>query len=119
MVLTCDRFSRAFAAFEFQSNMDKVIRWPWTGVFKRKFAFVLGSDLLYLLVEFSLSVAFNQECSVHDHSIADRLVRTRCKGCVAQQRIDLSNVSVCLISQRLFDQSTQLHASKVSRACCL
>src|ERR1043166_6183534 len=82
-LLTCHCLGGAFAAFEFQSNMYEVIRGPGTGVLKRQFAFVLGSNLLDLLVEFNFSIALNQKRSVHNHSIADRLVRAGGHCCVA------------------------------------
>src|ERR1041384_1193353 len=120
------RFGNAFAAFyrrtlaalfttlQLQTNVNEIIRRPWSSVLERKLPFVLRRNLFHFLIELSLTITFDQKRCVHDHAIADRLVGSRGDGRIAQLRIDLTNVGISLIRQRSFDQTPELHAREVS-----
>src|SRR6185436_950673 len=102
-----------FTTLKLQANVHEIIRRPWSSVLERELAFVLRSNLFHFLIKLSFTITLDQKRRVHDHAIADRLVRARSDCRVAQLRIDLANVSVGLISQCGFDKTSELHAREV------
>ncbi len=62
-----------------------------------------------------LGVARHEEGRVHDHAIADRLVRPRGNGHVAQRLEDLGDVALGACLQRRIDEPAVLHAREVGR----
>src|ERR1051326_5697330 len=56
-----------------------------------------------------------RETGVHDHLVADRLVRARGDGGVAQRLVDLAHVRVGLRLQRRLHHAPELHAREVRR----
>src|SRR5688572_23988825 len=105
--ISCYCFRSPVTALQLETNVDEIVRGPWTRVPKRQFVFVFRSNLFNLLIEFRLSIAFDEKGGVHYHSIADGFIRTRCDRGVAQLRIHLANVRISLIGQSSFNQSAQ------------
>src|SRR5438045_9096472 len=73
---------RPLAAFELEADVDEVVGRPRACVLEGELALVLGCDLFDLGVELLLAVALDEEGRVHDHLVADGLVRARGHGCV-------------------------------------
>src|SRR2546423_15070355 len=107
---------RPLAAFELEADVDEVVGRPGACVLEGELALVLGCDLFDLGVELLLAVALDEEGRVHNHLVADGLVRARGHSRVAQVVVDLADVRVGLLRHRRLDESAQLHAREVGRA---
>src|SRR4051812_46593812 len=101
-------------AFELQPDVDEVVGRPRAGVLEGELL-VLLPDLLDLRVERLLHFARDQEGSVHDHAVADRLVRPRRDRDIAQRAEDLRDIALGPRLQRRVDEAPVLHAREVGR----
>src|SRR5712692_2014481 len=63
----------ALSPFEFQSNIDEVVRRPRPSVLEGQLV-EAARDRLDLGVEGLFLIARDEKCGVHDHLVADRLV---------------------------------------------
>src|SRR5206468_10554551 len=78
-------------AFELEANIDEVVWRPWPGVFEGQLVVAL-TDVLHARIERSFKVSRDQERRVHNHAIADRLVRSRRDRDVAQRPEDFTDI---------------------------
>src|SRR5438093_13082455 len=102
-------------ALELEADGDEVVRRPWTRVAEGQLSLVPPSNLPDLLVEEVGLRATDEERRVHDHLVADHLVGTRSDRCFAQVVVNLPNVRVRLVGERLLHQAAQLHAREIGR----
>src|SRR5438128_1446924 len=102
-------------ALELQSDRDEVVRRPRPRLAERQLALVLLADVVDLRVEALAMVAPDEERRVHDHLVADDLVRARGDRRFAQLVIDLADVGVRLVREGLLDQPAELHPREVRR----
>src|SRR5438876_517107 len=102
-------------ALELQSNRDEVVRRPRPRFAERQLALVLLADVVDLRVEGLAVVAPDEERRVHDHLVADDLVRPRGDRRLAELVVDLADVGVRLVREGLLDQPAELHAREVRR----
>src|SRR4051812_44500777 len=93
----------AFSAFEFQTYVDEVVGRPRARVLEGELALVARGYLFNFGVELLLAVALDEEGGVHNHLVADGLVRARGDGRVAQARVDFADVGVGALGQRRLD----------------
>src|SRR5439155_9453592 len=100
---------------ELQPDVDEVVGRPRAGVLERQLL-VLLADFLDARVERLFLVARDEERRVHDHPVADRLVRSRRDRDVAQRAEDPGDVALGPRLQRRVDQAAVLHAREVRRA---
>src|ERR1700730_11142826 len=77
-------------AFELQPNGHEVVRRPRPRIAERQLALVALGDLLHFLVERCGPIALDQKRRVHDHLVADGLVRPRSDGRLAQVLINVA-----------------------------
>src|SRR5687768_13458212 len=75
----------ALRALELEADVHEVVRRPRSRVEERQLVLVLFRDLGDLIVEGPGLVTLHEERGVHDHLVADRLVRARGDGRVAQR----------------------------------
>src|SRR2546425_3952826 len=102
-------------ALELETDRDEVVRWPRTRVLEVQLSLVTLADLVHLLVELVLLGAGDQESGVHDHLVADHLVRPRGDRRTLKLVVDLANVRVGLIREGLLDEPAKLHPREVRR----
>ncbi len=98
-----------------QADSDKVIRRPRAGVPEGELAFVALRDFLHAPIEELRPITLHQKRHVHNHFVADRLVRTRRDRTFTQVLVDIANVRVGTVGQRLLNHAAELHACKVRR----
>src|SRR6266568_4804766 len=96
-------------ALELQADGHEVVRRPRAGVLERELALELLADVVDLRVEVVGLVPAHEERRVHDHLVADDLVRPRRDRRVSQVVVDLPDVGVRLVGERLLDEPAELH----------
>src|SRR5262249_1440268 len=101
--------------FQFQPDVDEIVRRPRPGVLEGELL-VLLADFLDAGVEGLLHLARHEERRVHDHAVADRLVGARGDRHVAQRAEDLGHVALGARLQGGVDQPAVLHAREIGRA---
>src|SRR2546430_6938298 len=79
-------------ALELQTDGHEVVRRPGAGVLERELPLELHADVVDLRVELLGLVASHEERGVHDHLVADDLVRPRGDRGVAEGVVDLAHV---------------------------
>src|SRR4051812_21959567 len=99
-------------ALQFQPDVDEVVRRPRSGVLERE-PLVLLPDLLDPRVERLLHLASDQERGVHNHAVANRLVRARGDRDAAQGVEDFGDVALGPRLQRGVDQAAVLHPREI------
>src|SRR4029079_19210221 len=104
----------SMGAFELEADVDEVVRRPGTGVLEGQLL-VLLPDLLDPRVERLLHLARDEKGGVHDHAVADRLVRARGDRDVPQRGEDLGDVALGPGLQRRVDEAAVLHAGEIRR----
>src|SRR5712691_3842106 len=102
-------------ALELESDRDEVVRRPGTRVAEGQLSLVTPSDVPNLLIEEVSLLATDEERRVHDHLVTDHLVGARRDRRFAQLVVDLPDVRVRLVGERLLGQAAQLHAREIRR----
>src|SRR5438876_1641633 len=97
---------------QLQPDVDEVVGRPRSGIAERQMR-VLGADRLDLGIEGDLAITRDEEGRVHDHLVADGLVRARSDGHVAQRLEDLADVALGACLQRALHQASVLDAREV------
>ena len=95
--------------------LTKLYGRPRAGVLEGQLVVALA-DVLDPRVERMLGLAADEKRRVHDHAVADRLVRARGDRHVAQRLENLGDVALGPCLQRRIDQPSVLHAREVGRA---
>src|SRR5213593_1586486 len=97
---------------QLQPDVDEVVGRPRSGIAEGQMR-VLGADRLDLGIEGDLAITRDEEGRVHDHLVADGLVRARSDGHVAQRLEDLADVALGACLQRALHQASVLDAREV------
>src|SRR3954466_6544297 len=80
------------SALELEADVHEVIRRPRASVAEVQTVSEALGDAVHGGVELGFAVALDQECCVHDHLLANRLVVARGHAHVAQCLVDLTNI---------------------------
>src|SRR5262245_26339253 len=99
-------------SFQLEADVDEVIGRPGTRKLERQ-PLVTLPDILDPCVERLLETARDEERRIHDHPIANRLVRSRRHRHVSQRFEDLGHVAFRLRLKRGVNQPAVLHPREV------
>src|SRR4051812_10807172 len=102
--------------FELQPDVHEVVGRPRAGKLERELVVTL-TDVADARVERLFGASCDQECGIHDHPVANRLIRARRHGDVSQRFEDLAHVALRPRLQRGIDQAPVLHASEIGGSC--
>src|SRR3989454_12733908 len=102
-------------ALELQSDGDEVVWRPRARVAEGELSFVPLPDLADFRVEELGLIATDEERGVHDHLVPDHLVGTRGDRGFAKLVVDLPDVRIRLVAERLLDHAAELHPREIRR----